>query len=305
MGKINDTEIDILLQRAFSSEDPEEIDKIARQVLQSDPDNPEAMVLIADNAQDEDERIRILQKALDIVRSSLPDTEQIDGQSLFYDENEGILYIAILQRLAFSFFSAGDVRQSFDMARELIDIDPDDQTFGKTLYYRCLLEMEDYDSVLRFTEQDQVQSPARSHAKAIALFSMQGPSEEAREALWDLFSVGPDIPFYLIGYWGEPDDEYSQESEDFNFSLLFEDAWNKTEALLRWLTKATVVFGYVTERLNPDILDNMESLMEDLAINAPVPDQIRYVRNEVSEVDEVEDNERDLRAIDLLRDLSL
>lgn len=305
MEKIDDTEIDLLLQRAFSSEDPAEIDHIARQVLQADPDNPEAMVLLADSAQEEEDRIKILQKALDIVRPFLPDKEESDRRSLFYDEDEGILYIAILQRLAFSFFTSGDISQSFQMAGELIEIDPEDQTFGKTLYYRCLLEMEDYGSVLSFAEVDENQSPARSHAKAIALFSMYGPSAEATEALWDLFAVGPDIPLFLIGYWGEPDDEYSQESEDFNFSLLFEEAWNQTEPLLRWLTKATFIFSYLTGRLNSDILENMDRLMDDLEIGDPIREQILYVRNEISKLDVTEYHERDLRTIDLLRDLSL
>ena len=38
------SEIEAILDRAFSSEDPDEIDRIARQVLRSDPDNPEAPV---------------------------------------------------------------------------------------------------------------------------------------------------------------------------------------------------------------------------------------------------------------------
>ena len=86
---------------------------------------------------------------------------------------------------------------------------------------------------------------------------------------------------------------------------MFEDAWNKTEPLLRWLTKATVVFSFITDRLNADILENMERLMDDLAIGDPIRKQIDYVRAEISKVDVIEDHERDLRTIDLLRDLSI
>jgi len=296
------SEIEAILDRAFSSEDPDEIDRIARQVLRSDPDNPEALILLADCAGEEEERVGILRKALAVVRSSMPEMdtrEQVEDPI----EDKGILYLAILQRLAFSLFTLGETTEAFDLSRRIVEMDPEDETFGKTLFYRCLLEMGEYGTILDFSDNDENRSPARAHARAIALFHVQGPSKDARGALWDLFEVGPDIPLFLIGYWGEPHEGDEQEMEDFNFTLLFEDPWNRSEDLLRWLTRATILFAYVTDRLNPEIMENIERLVEDLQIQQLFQERMKSLREEVLNLDEVRSRKRDLSAIRSLRAL--
>ena len=54
--------IERLLDEAYTTDDPEEMERLARQILNYDKDNVEAIILLADVTEDSKEKIENMQK---------------------------------------------------------------------------------------------------------------------------------------------------------------------------------------------------------------------------------------------------
>lgn len=292
-------EVNSLLDQAYGTEDHEEIKALAMKVLEIIPDHPEGLLLLADTTEDVEQQIRLLEKALPNARKKFKESLEKEEEDLL-DSDPWLLYIGLLQRLGFALFPDGDLDRILNIAADLMQYDPEDRTLGKTLYYRCLLEMGKYADVLSKCLEDNNITPARQHAKALALYSINGPSDESYTALWDVFRVGPDIPFFVLGYWPEPDLEDEREAEDFNFSLLFEESWSQNEEVLEWLAKATVLFGYFTHRLNENTLENLDILLENLELTGAFKKISKLISLEKSSDQYKDLYDRDMEVINIL-----
>ena len=53
-------DIDDLLERAYESEDVEEVEELVREALELDPENPEVLLLQADLTEDDEARLPVL-----------------------------------------------------------------------------------------------------------------------------------------------------------------------------------------------------------------------------------------------------
>lgn len=98
---------DELLDRAYESEDEAEVEALVERALELEPDNPEALLLRADLTDDDEERLSILRGALEAVRVVLKDME-VEPED-FAEDELGLVYLALLQRAAFTFFSVGEI----------------------------------------------------------------------------------------------------------------------------------------------------------------------------------------------------
>ncbi|MDD3707710.1 hypothetical protein RBH88_08360 [Aminobacterium sp. MB27-C1] len=262
-------QIEELLEEAYQSEEIEEIARITRQILELDPENPEALMLLADTLEYSEEKLELLQRALKPMRSMMEEAGLLNSEELM-DEDEGLIYIGLLQRLGFALLSEAHIEEALGVAEEIISYDPEGLTLGKTLMYRCLVELQRFGEVLERAMKDEEVSPARQHSIAIATFMLSGADNASYKALWDAFKVGPDIPLYILGYVPEPDldsiDE--QQEEDYNFSILFEDAWTISQELANWLASATILFGMLTGRFLEEDKENFLVLMDSLGITS-------------------------------------
>ncbi len=288
-----------MLSEAYLTDDDEKVREIAGKVLEKSPDNPEALVLMADSVQEDETKINYLEKALEIAKKELPEDYRNMGVDLLEDD-AGMLYIGILQRLGFVLFPTIDIQRAFDIASEIIRYDIEDETFSRTLFYRCLLEMGEYEQVLRYAESENVSNPAVRHSRAIALYKIYGPSSQACQALWDIFREGPDIPFYLIGYWVEPDGVDAYAMENFHFSIFFEEPWSKDEELLLWLSRASVLFGYFTERFNSEAEKNLGDLMSEMDIEEVINNYRSEIESSIEDIDPLDIEEKDAVVLGLL-----
>lgn len=299
MKDIREEEINSLLDQAYGSDDNEEIKALSTKVLEIDPDHPEGLLLLADATEDPEQQVSLLEKALPSAKKKFEDS-LANEDSEFPDSDPWLLYIGVLQRLGFALFPDGDLQRVIRIAQDLVDNDPEDRTLGKTLYYRCLIEMERYGEVLEKCMNDDNITPARQHSRALSLFALEGATDDSYAALWDVFKVEADIPFFLLGYWPEPDEEDEREEEDFHFSLLFEEAWSQSEEMLNWLAKATVLFGYFTHRLNERTLENIDVLVSSLELDDAFDELSRKVEMEVSRDQYLGLREKDMEIIDIL-----
>lgn len=263
---LDEERIDELLDEAYSTDDEEEMERLAREVLEMDGENVEALILLADAGEFSDEKIDILERARDILA---PDVESLltNEDASFLEDDTGMLYIAVLQRLGFAHFSEGNDEKALEIALEIQRHDPDGETLGRTLYYTVLLDMKRDAEVLEEALKDDMDSPAMLHARAIASFRLTGGDRGAYRALWDAFAAGPEIPFHILGYYGElGEDASDDEYEDFNFAVLFEDQWSSDPELINWLARGTILFGLTASLFPEEDVEKMMILADALDI---------------------------------------
>lgn len=265
----NTDRIEELLDEAYTTDDPEEMERLARQVLKYDEDNVEALILLADVTEDSMEKIVLLQKACLFLEKALEEEPIPEGES-FLDDDLGMLYIAALQRLGFSYFSEGENGKALEMAHAIMECDPEQQTLGRTLFYRILLDTKEYSKILEESLKESVPFPAMQHSRAIAAFKLSGTGMPAYRALWEAFAADPDVPFHILGYYDEPEDTVDDEDEleSYSLAMLFEDAWladGDTE-LANWLAGGTILLGLAASLFPPENTEKMLVLADALGI---------------------------------------
>ena len=65
---------------------------------------------------------------------------------------------------------------------------------------------------------------------------------------WDALIIAPDVPFYMLGYYGEPED--GDDNGDFDFALIYSDVVNMSDDFREWFTRGTALFGLLTNRFD-------------------------------------------------------
>jgi tetratricopeptide (TPR) repeat protein len=251
-----------ILGRAYESEDEDEIGELADRVLALDPDNPEGLLFKADLTEDEEERLRLLERA----REELERYFQAEGISDadIVEDDAGFVYIAILQRIAYTLFSLEEDDRALETVEELLRCDPEDQALTKTLYYRIYLEREDWTRVLGETMKETKRGLGWAYARLTAAFMLspggKGNLEKVNKMLWEAVRMAPSVPFYMLGYLPDPVDGSEEEEDAFHFGVLYEGVWEISRDLLNWFSKATILFGLLTGRFGGESGDMREIL---------------------------------------------
>jgi tetratricopeptide (TPR) repeat protein len=270
----NPEDIDEILGRAYESEDEDEIGELAGRVLALDPDNPEALLLKADLVQeDEEERLRLLERARGELERYFQ-AEGISGEDILEDD-AGFVYLAILQRIAYTLFSLEEDDRALEVVEELLRCDPEDQALTRTLYYRIYLEREDWTHVLEETMKETKRELGWAYSRLTATFMLSlgrrgkgsgktggkdGNLEKVNKMLWDAVRMAPNAPFYMLGYLPDPVDDSEEEDDAFHFGVLYEGVWEISRDLLNWFSKATILFGLLTGRFGGESGDMREIL---------------------------------------------
>ena len=248
---------DELLDRAYESEDEAEVEALVERALELEPDNPEALLLRADLTDDDEERLSILRGALEAVRVVLKDME-VEPED-FAEDELGLVYLALLQRAAFTFFSVGEDEEALHAAEDLLRYDLEDNGASRNLYYRILVEKGEWQRILDETEQDVDHQLGWAYSRLAAAF-MLGDRPAAARMFWDAVIMSPNVPFYMLGYFPEPEGESEAEEEDFNFATLYADVWNASRDLLNWFSRGVILFGLLSGRFG----EEQDSMLEIL-----------------------------------------
>ncbi|HCL78413.1 MAG TPA: hypothetical protein DIC53_00425 [Synergistaceae bacterium] len=263
--------VEELLDRLYGAEDDEETEQLAREVLALDDDNVEGLMLLADVVPYSEEKIGLLERAKGILEADSDDIPSLDTSDP-EEQERCSLYMAVLQRLGFAYFSEGRHEDALDLTIGLLDLDVDGLTLARSLYYRILIEMKRDRDVLEATMNDAERSASMLHSKAIALWRLSGPGDDAYMALWEAFRAAPLVPFYILGYFDEPDEEDVDRTEEYNLALFFEDAWSSETGLLNWLAQGTILLGLAASLFPREDTEKMMILADALHIADSVED---------------------------------
>ena|GEM_PF-549173 len=253
------------LEEAYETDDDRTCEALARNVLSVSPDNPEALLLLAEvfqgNEQEYQERLR---HVLEVLRRPEADWLGLLSEGCLPEW----LKAASLQRLAFSLLgnensSEEELSEALSLSGELVDLDPEGQTLGRLLRYGALLRLGRYREALKEAMADQTDSPERAYTKALASFRLSGPCSEAYQALCSAIRLDPDLPFLMTGIW-EMDDEPSEESDRAHaMALVFGPLLEQDERTAAWFNTPFLLFGFLTDRLPEDMAQSLEPQLEE------------------------------------------
>jgi len=247
-------EVKLLLDMASATEDDVEAEKLAREILEIDPSNMEATLILADVAisnGDMETNRKYLGQIITECETKYGDVHK--------DSPVSDIYVSALERMAFSLSFDDRHEEALSVAQKLLEIDTEEQTAAKDIIYRSLLMLDRYREVLEMICSERTHTPVALHAKAIALYSLDGISSNSYEALIDAIEADPDAPFYALGIWEEPEEPDESEIDSMLTALYIVEPWSKSDKLIDWLSHMTIVFGFLTERLSDEFLDYLES----------------------------------------------
>ncbi|MBQ8693648.1 MAG: hypothetical protein IJ576_04900 [Synergistaceae bacterium] len=245
-NNLNNLSAEELLDKAYNSEDDAEIAALVNQALELEPDNPEALLLLSDITQEPEERLSILLSTLDNLHDALHDLNV--PHDLYAEHELGVVYLALMQRAAFTLFEVGDDEQAMEFIEQLLNYDIDDGGAVKSLYYRILIERGDWQRILDETLNDDNHELGWAYARVTAAFMLKDLNK-ANKYFWEALMMSPNVPFYMLGYFAEPIDEsLTQELNDFNFAILYADVWALSRDLLNWFSRSVILFGLLSGR---------------------------------------------------------
>lgn len=260
--------IELLLEMAWSTSSEDRMWAIASQILEINPDRVEALLLEADNTDNPEFAINYLKDA----SYALGDPDN------YAEGDKDLLFLTINQRLAFHYLSLGDFDNAFKAAETAVRFaekhaddeyiyDEANNTLMKAVYYRILIEHRDWQRILTESMRDADVTLGRAYARLIASWFVTSKRDKNLCAglFWDTLAIAPDVPFYILSYFDEPDDNAPSEAvEDFHFALMYYDTVTITEEFFNWFSRGVILFGLLSGRFDGreesyvlDVLDRL------------------------------------------------
>ena len=265
-GNNNTSRINQLLSMAYSTNSTARVLAITDQILELDHDNPEALILKADRVNTEDKKTALLKRALDSLNK--PDNKNYsDRDFLLFEVNEGLALLSFMKdKFRESFVYCSEAMKILDEHEEFRD-SADEDGYFRSVYYRVMIELHEWQKILAESMRDDEHNTAWAYSRLIAAY-MLSPGEHGRvyaNMFWDLLRVSPDVPFYMLGYYDEPDDDAdSGMLDDFNFALMFYDTLRISEDFMNWFSRGTILFGLLTNRFDSREHDYMIDALDVL-----------------------------------------
>ena len=258
--------IEQLLTMAWNTTSRARILAITSQILELDPDNIEAMVLKADRIENPEKRLEILEHAFNVLNS----VEHLKHELR-------IMYrIALLQRLSYVCYGFGRHNKAFEYCNEAItfseeNFDPEeDENYisMKSMRYRLLIEKKQWQTILAYSMKDEDRTPGWAYSRLIAAWVLSPKNKRqlsCAKLFWDALLTGTDIPFYMLGFFEEPDyDDDEETREEFDFSIMYYDVLSVTDDFYNWFSRGVVLFGLLTNRFEGKERDYMIDALDSL-----------------------------------------
>ena len=245
---------------AMNSESEARTLAIVEQILELNPDQTEALILKADNTNQESKRVKILEHALKSVKNiSDPDEAQM-------------LELLIYKRLEYTLYSIGKYDEALNACMKILEapekiyneLEEDGGT--KRLYYRLLIERHEWQRILTETMQDDSEhTPVWAYSRLIAAFMISHDRKICSRMFWDALILSPEIPFYMLGYNPEPGDNESPEVYyAFNFAVIYYDILSISDDFRDFFTRGVILFGLLSNRFDGRERDYMLDVLDAL-----------------------------------------
>ena len=262
---IDKNRISQLLDMAWNTKSKARTLAIVNQILELAPNNVDALVMKADNTDNASSRTKILLQAL----------EALENPENFGPDEKEVLHFVVNQRLALTFFYSNKFQESLVHCKAALNhaLDDDDEDLAagkaavKSLYYRLLIELKAWQDVLSEALRDDEHTLSWGYSRLIAAW-MLAPDNKTRicaPMFWDVLMMGPDVPFYMLGYFPEPEDgDGGKAHDEFEFALLYYDALSVSEDFFKWFSRGTILFGLLSGRFDEKEREYMLDVIDTL-----------------------------------------
>jgi len=283
-----------LIEKLDAAETDEEIREIGEQILSIDPGSPYGKLAVWETMKYEDcmENLDMLREALDSIRAVVDAKET---PAVLEEDRDAQVYCSVMMNLGYSLLAAGEQEEALQVAREFANFDDEGFFPSRTLLYRCLLDLQMYDEILKTLDSDPLESVVGEHARAIAMLETGANAQDVRDAVNYAISLAPDVPFYILNIWDMPeaDDDIEEDLEDvIGYAAYLAEPWCSSDKRLAALSAPTFLFGYLTGRL----YDEKEiQTLKDGYESAGVLKSVEAAKERISEM---ESESRDIDEID-------
>lgn len=250
---------------AYDTNSTARVIAIADQILELDNNNPDALILKADRIKDNHKKIELLKRALNSLNVR---KDYNDRELLLFQANEGLALIYfVMNKFHESLKYCIDAAEILNGSEDISDDISDEKGYFRTVYYRVMIELHEWNRILSETMRDAEHNTSWAYSRLIAAF-MLNPGEHGHvcaNMFWDLLRISPEVPFYMLGMFEEPDDDADSEAgEDFEFALMYYDTLKISEEFNIWFQKGTILFGLLTNRFDSREHDYMLDALDSL-----------------------------------------
>lgn len=284
-----------LLNELYESQDVTAAEGTAKKILVLDPENPEALFVLADVAEEPEQQAALLRRCVEETRKRMAQASEDEADAM-----EDLLFEA-LRNLGWSFLLDDKPEDALAVSKEMLDRDEWDPFWGRGIRLGALLRQEKFAEVLEESLGVDSGDIFAAHAKAVATLELAGPGDDTYRAVWDAFHTAPDLPFFVLEYWDAPEEEDEEFLEDYNEAMFLQLYWTESEDRIMVLSTATVFFGYLTDRLPEDVQEEVLTNLRE----APVFTALKQARAELLERfgRDAEPERVDAEALRLLKDM--
>ena len=273
-----------LLDKLDEAQTTEEIKELGQQLLTLDPNDPQGKLAIWQAMDDEEaiENLDLLSEALDTIRAVV---EAKENPGAIDEDRDSEAYASIMMNLGASLVAVGKLEEAYKIAQELANFDDEGIFPGRTLLYRCMLDLGMYEEILQKLEEDPIESILGEHARAIALLELGHDRLEVLDAINYATSLSPDVPFFVLGMWDmlESDEDVDEDDLDaISDARCLIEPWSKSDERLAALGATAFLFGYLTDRI--DDKKEMDVLKEGYKENG-ILEKVEAAKKEIQDME--------------------
>lgn len=253
-----------LRNEIMEEEDPDKVQSMIDELLSLDPNNPfgKYMKWCGMDEDESEENLNLLYEAIDAVRLILDDSDKEFGIDMRPE------FASMLADLASVLYIKNELDKAYDVAEEFMKYDTEGNLIGRMVYYSTLTKRCEYDKLSKAADSDDFKTPLSEFSRALALFELEGPSEDASDALLEAISTERDMIFHVMGLWeidedslnDDLDEEEAAYMDEFQMQVgILTELWSETEERLAFLSSVAFSFGYLTGRISePEDLEMLE-----------------------------------------------
>ncbi len=273
-----------LLDKLDEAQTTEEIKELGQQLLTLDPNDPQGKLAIWQAMDDEEaiENLDLLSEALDTIRAVV---EAKENPGAIDEDRDSEAYASIMMNLGASLVAVGKLEEAYKIAQELANFDDEGIFPGRTLLYRCMLDLGMYEEILQKLEEDPIESILGEHARAIALLELGHDRLEVLDAINYATSLSPDVPFFVLGMWDMPESDDDVDEDDLDAisdARCLIEPWSKSDERLAALGATAFLFGYLTDRI--DDKKEMDVLKEGYKENG-ILEKVEAAKKEIQDME--------------------
>jgi len=238
-------EAQIVMYKAFDTEDKKERIKLAQDVLKISKDCADAYVLLAEEkAKNSDERLKYYEEGIEAGKRALGAEFFKTHTGSFWGITETRPYMRALLGYAQELVERGNVEKGIETYRYMLKLNPNDNQGVRYLLLSELFETGEYDEIKRLLASKiyaDDSSVEWMYSKALISFITTGPSGESKQKLVEAVKINNNVIKYLLGNTKMDietmSDYYTSGSEDEakEYVLNYYRGWIKTPGAIAWL----------------------------------------------------------------------